>query len=347
MSGPDLLGGVLRGVSRSFYLSLRVLPRGLRAPIGLAYLLARAADTLADRPWAGAEERRQAIESFRGALAVERPPEIPPAARTAPGLLPLEGILLDRMPDAWAALADLDAGDRRAVEEVVRTLIEGMRLDLDAFAGGTGEDPRAIEARADLDRYTYLIAGVVGEFWSVLGKRHRPALAGWDLPRAVARGVRYGKGLQLTNILRDIGHDAARGRVYLPLEDLARAGLAPRDVRSVASWGALRPLVADLAAGALDHLDQAWAYVLSIPGREMRFRLASLWPLLIALETLAEIVGCDAVLDPGRRIRVPRRRVYRILASSAARIRWNRSLEPLFRVRMERARRAITPDHRR
>src|ERR1700710_382709 len=43
-----LLGPLLKGVSRSFYLTLRVLPVGMRDPIGLAYLLARAADTIAD-----------------------------------------------------------------------------------------------------------------------------------------------------------------------------------------------------------------------------------------------------------------------------------------------------------
>jgi len=342
VSEPDLLAGVLRGVSRSFYLSLRILPRDLRSPIGLAYLLARAADTLADRPWAGADERRCAIDAFRAALAEGYAPEIPAAAREAADLHGHERILLDRLPDAFAALRDLDPEDRRAVEDVVRTLADGMRMDLDAFAGGSCEDPRALGTRADLDRYAYLIAGVVGEFWSALGKRHRRALAAWDLERAAARGIRYGKGLQFTNILRDIGHDAARGRIYLPREDLAWIGLEPADVRSVASWGTLRPLVADLATSALDHLDEGWSYVLSIPGREMRFRLASLWPLLIALETIGEVVASDAILDPNRRVRIPRRRVYRIIASSAARIRWDRVLEPIVRIRMERARRAVT-----
>ena len=43
-----LLGPLLKGVSRSFYLTLRILPEGMRDPVGLAYLLARAADTIAD-----------------------------------------------------------------------------------------------------------------------------------------------------------------------------------------------------------------------------------------------------------------------------------------------------------
>ncbi|MCI0869448.1 MAG: squalene/phytoene synthase family protein, partial [Chloroflexi bacterium] len=46
--GQRLLTDLLKGVSRSFYLTLRVLPGGIREPVGLAYLLARAADTIAD-----------------------------------------------------------------------------------------------------------------------------------------------------------------------------------------------------------------------------------------------------------------------------------------------------------
>ena len=62
-----LLKDVLKGVSRSFYLTLRILPKPLREPIGLAYLLARTADTIADRRQAGA--RLEALVAFRAQVA--------------------------------------------------------------------------------------------------------------------------------------------------------------------------------------------------------------------------------------------------------------------------------------
>src|SRR5207245_8995081 len=68
MSG-DLLGNLLRQVSRSFYLSLAVLPRPLREPIGLAYLLARAADTVADTGLIRRADRLDHLETLRRACA--------------------------------------------------------------------------------------------------------------------------------------------------------------------------------------------------------------------------------------------------------------------------------------
>jgi farnesyl-diphosphate farnesyltransferase len=60
-----LLGPLLKGVSRSFYLTLRVLPAGMRDPVGLAYLLARAADTIADTALLSPEKRLEFLLAFR------------------------------------------------------------------------------------------------------------------------------------------------------------------------------------------------------------------------------------------------------------------------------------------
>jgi len=68
---PVLLTTLLRDVSRSFYLTLRVLPSRVRAPIGLAYLLARATDTLADASSVPVAARRAALESLRDRILDE------------------------------------------------------------------------------------------------------------------------------------------------------------------------------------------------------------------------------------------------------------------------------------
>ena len=69
MTLPDPLDHLLRQVSRSFYLSLRVLPSAVREPIGLAYLLARAADTVADTRLVPRAERLSHLETLRAAYA--------------------------------------------------------------------------------------------------------------------------------------------------------------------------------------------------------------------------------------------------------------------------------------
>ena len=62
------LARLLKGVSRSFYLTLRVLPKGIREPVGLAYLLARAADTISDSRFLPPDDRLTHLEAFRAQL---------------------------------------------------------------------------------------------------------------------------------------------------------------------------------------------------------------------------------------------------------------------------------------
>src|SRR5881397_4229792 len=78
--GGDLLGNLLRQVSRSFYLSLAVLPGPLREPIGLAYLLARAADTITDTRLVARKDRLAHLETVRRACAGE-PADVGAVAR--------------------------------------------------------------------------------------------------------------------------------------------------------------------------------------------------------------------------------------------------------------------------
>ena len=87
----------------------------------------------------------------------------------------------------------------------------------------------ALDTRADLDRYTHLNAGCVGEFWTDMVVAHRPRCAGGICPRMRARGARFGQGLQLINVLRDLPRDLRIGRCYLPrLGARRRSGSCPR-----------------------------------------------------------------------------------------------------------------------
>ena len=89
-----------------------------------------------------------------------------------------------------------------------------------------------------------------------------------------ALGMRFGQGLQLTNILRDVPRDLRQGRCYLPRADLARLGLSPRDLLDPAAAATARPLVRELLQVALDRYDAGWRYTVAIPAGEPRMRLA-------------------------------------------------------------------------
>ncbi|MGO4763932.1 squalene/phytoene synthase family protein [Cupriavidus sp. 2KB_3] len=320
---PDrvfLLGPLLKGVSRSFYLTLRILPAGMRDPVGLAYLLARAADTIADTALIPPPQRLALLLALRarvngaddGGELVRRLAAEVASQQT----LSDEKVLLESIGPALDVLDQLPDADRTAVRGIVTTLTEGMELDLRTFPDEGSGQVAALPAMADLDRYTYLVAGCVGEFWTTMTVRHQPGTLPAPADLMLRRGVRFGKALQMVNVLRDCGKDLRIGRCYLPTELLDRHGLSPQDLLDPANSHRARPMLAEGVRVALDHFREAIAYTLAIPRTAVRLRLACIWPILIGLETLLLLVDNDAWLDPARVSKVQRGKVYRVLAGS-------------------------------
>lgn len=306
---------LLRGVSRSFYLSIRLLPASLRRPIAVAYLLARASDTLADTADLPAAGRRALLETFAAAIDGRG------AAATAAGLSasfaplqhdPDERKVIMALPQCLAWLDELAPADRDDVRAVLRHITRGQALDVERFGEGTRATPRALDTPAQLDEYTYLVAGCVGEFWTDLCLRHLPGFA--TLPRQEMRelGRSFGMGLQLVNILRDAGADLNDGRCYFPADELAAAGLAPQDIlhrpaQFEAVW-------ARWHTRAQTRVEAGIRYAQAV--RNRRVRAASALPALIAARTLVLLQAAG----PQRlehKVKVPRREVHAMLARLA------------------------------
>ena len=133
-----------------------------------------------------------------------------------------------------------------------------------------------------------------------------------------ALGVRFGKALQLTNVLRDVPRDLASGRCYLPADELAAAGLAPADLLEPANAGRARAVLVPWIRTALGHFEASETYLLATPRSCTRLRLAALWPILLGLATLERLAGNPAWLDPARPSRVGRKWVYGMMARSMA-----------------------------
>jgi farnesyl-diphosphate farnesyltransferase len=147
----------------------------------------------------------------------------------------------------------------------------------------------------------------------------------WDIQEMKEKGIRFGKALQMTNILRDLAKDLRIGRCYLPRQELERLGLVPTDLLNPAALPRLRPLITELLALALEHFEVGWAYTLTIPPAEWRMRLACAWPLLIGLRTLGLLIESPNLLDPGQPIKIPRSMVYAILIRSLVLV-WSKRL---------------------
>ena len=102
-------------------------------------------------------------------------------------------------------------------------------------------------------------------------------------------GVRFGKGLQLVNILRDIPRRFTKGTVLLPSRTLAEAGISPSDLLSPGNHARFRPLYDKWLARAEGHLAAGWEYTNVLPSGQFRLRLATAWPNLIGVRTLRRL----------------------------------------------------------
>lgn len=308
-----LRGPVLRSVSRSFYLSLRILPGELRDALSLGYLLARATDTIADTPILPLDLRRSALQDLVRAIQGDSPIEAAISIRSS--FAPLqkneaERTLLESLPDILEWLELLDERDRREVREVLRRINKGQTLDLERFRSSNGV--QALSTGDDLDEYTYLVAGCVGEFWTRICFGHVHQFCDRSVSEMLTLATQYGKGLQLINILRDVGSDLRAGRCYLPADELNALGLAPDEI--LANPGAVEPILRlwqDKAErGLIDGLDYACAI------NQRRIRLASVLPTLFGARTLALMrkAGPDVFT---RTVKITRPEVQKITVSAA------------------------------
>ena len=320
-ANTPLLTDLLREVSRSFYLTLRWLPGAVRPQIGLAYLLARATDTIADTDLVPVEQRLDALAALRERiLGTARHPVAFPTLAQRQGTA-AERQLLERIEDAIAILSALSEADQQLIGAVLRTIIGGQELDLRRFADASGDAIVALHTDDELDDYTYRVAGCVGEFWTRMCRTHLFPNAPLDEARLLADGVRFGKGLQLVNILRDLPADLRQGRCYLPEPELGKHGLKPSDLLQPEAQPKFRPYYESLLDRAEAHLRAGWAYTNQLPRGSVRVRLVCAWPILIGVQTLARLRQQN-VLDASQRIKISRADVRGIVLSSLLAYPW-------------------------
>jgi farnesyl-diphosphate farnesyltransferase len=306
---------LLRATSRSFYLTLRVLPARVRPQIGLAYLLARTTDTIADTELVSIGQRLDALKRLRERIS---------GSSTAPlnfGELAkhqgssAEAALLEKVEDSLTLLQTLSPADQQLTRTVLNTITGGQELDLRRFADAFAGKIVALETAAELDDYTWRVAGCVGEFWTKMCRTHLFPKARLDDAQLLADGVRFGKGLQLVNILRDLPADLKKGRCYLPSDKLEQAGLISEVLLSPANEAKFRPLFHNYLDQAESHLAAGWAYTNTLPWGCARVRLACAWPILIGVKTI-ERLRAGNVLDLQRGVKISRAEVRGILLRS-------------------------------
>lgn len=268
---------LLKGTSRSFYLTIRVLPAGLRAPVGLAYLLARASDTVADTAQTPVQVRLEQLQRLQEAILRPGPDSLAGLATEVAPPDPAERLLLENLGPCIAELASQPEQEKREITSVLEKIIRGQQLDLERTLSQGG----ALRDAGQLEEYTYLVAGCVGEFWTRICALKNPGFARLDLEKMCELGVRFGKGLQLVNILRDIPADLRAGRSYLPADELQEAGADPKTMKGA------EPVFEKWRLRALEHLESAQAYIEGL--RPGRVRYACILPWHLGVLTLKKL----------------------------------------------------------
>ena len=306
---------LLKATARSFYLTLRVLPAPVRPQIGLAYLLARTTDTVADTQIVPPGQRLEALRELRERILGRRTTPLHFAELARQQGLPAERTLLEQVEPSVAALGEFSAPDQELIRDVLSIIASGQELDLKRFADATAGKITALETAEDLDDYTYRVAGCVGEFWTKLCRAHLFAKANLDEEQLVADGIRFGKGLQLVNILRDIPADLENGRCYLPMEKLRQAQLTPGTMLEHQNEKAFLTLLHEHLDMAEAHLRAGWRYTNMLPFGQFRVRLACAWPLLLGAKTIERVRATD-VVGLKRRVKVTRGEVYGVIIRS-------------------------------
>ena len=209
------LSKLLEKTSRTFALSIPVLPEPTHREVMIAYLLFRIADTFEDAAHWEPERRIAALHDFNTLLANSARSEAErlAAAWSAAYPSPHAGYreLIAEVPFLLDAFFSLSPG---AVDPVRRHVIrssEGMAGYVARTQGGR----LIVHDVADLKAYCYVVAGIVGEMLTelfLLGRETLVPVAPFLRERAAA----FGEALQLVNILKDSAVDASEGRSYLP-----------------------------------------------------------------------------------------------------------------------------------
>jgi farnesyl-diphosphate farnesyltransferase len=329
---------LLPKVSRTFALNIRILPGELRPAVTTAYLLFRLADTIEDAPGASPDERSALFEAFLDRLDGDGPLALPrsPAVHVHDGSPAGERELLRQAERVFSVFESLPEGTRTIVAAHVAETARGM----DRFACARSQSGLfRLETWKDLDDYCYYVAGTIGIMLTRLFAEHRPRVAETDVRKLTALATSFGRGLQLTNILKGIGPDRREGRVYLPAEALGRHGGSPETVLEPASRGAVLAVVQEMIPRALQDLEDALRYTTLLPRREPRLRLFCLWPLFAAVRTLGLLADGSDYVDPHAQPRITRSALYREMALSVVHVGSNGRL----RRRFQRFRRDLFP----
>lgn len=321
---------ILPDVSRTFALSIRLLPGDLGSAVCCAYLLCRIADTIEDEPSLVVDQKVLRFDSlaacFDGAHHVA---EFMASAETIQGD-PAHVRLVRNADLVFVVYRALPERTREFVSHWVREMIVGMRKFVLLYPRGV-----RIQSLDEYKEYCYYVAGTVGYMLTDLWYEYSPSIGAARYKVLRERCRAFGEALQTVNILKDVARDAENeNSIYVPEQLLRAHGNAHATILAADRLQQTREALATLIQLAWKDLDEATAYLLAIPRRAVSIRLFCALPLLFAYATLRDLTRTPGALARREVVKISRSEVKSLTMLSVLGVLSNRALARL----VERAR---------
>lgn len=170
-----------------------------------------------------------------------------------------------------------------------------------------------LENEDDLEEYCYFVAGVVGEMLCNLFLLELPYLSDEARETMKSNAVSFGLGLQMTNISKDVVADRERGWSYIPKGLIKEQGLTVEEFHSGVSVEKNMAILEKLLRKTTGHLRDALKFSMAIPNHKLSLRLFCIWPLWMAMETVAKLHNNPTLLASSAPVKISRSTVRRIL----------------------------------
>lgn len=304
---------LLKNTSRSLYLSVQALPKAIRPAFGIAYLLCRYADTIADTELLPARKRLEWVERFPDLVQEQDPEEEKQLVSEVSGQAenPYEAELIKHLPACLEAYNKVDEKLKPFILEVVRAVCEGMKIDLSYFPHENFTAPKSFAREEDLQHYCRLMGGKPGRFWSQLIYHATPIEL--EEENFYRLGESVGDALQIVNILRDLPKDLQLGRCYFPQSDLEKVQLSAEDLLSPENSARFGPVKQKWLSWGKQNLENGKTYFALIPKAQMRIRTSVAWPMLWTADTFLKLAQAPDLLNPQKRVKIPRSTIYRTM----------------------------------
>ena len=296
---------ILPSVSRTFALSIRVLPGALGRAVLAAYLLCRIADTLEDEPTLPAESKAVLLDDlarcFDDATAADAFPE-----RVSGLTGDAAHVRLAQHTDlVFVLYRSLPLGTQAHVVRWVREMIGGMRKFVLLYPHGI-----RIQSLEEYKEYCYYVAGTVGYLLTDLWHEHAPSIGDRQYTVLREKCRAFAEALQTVNILKDVATDAEQeNSIYIPEDLLRRHGSSHATILSPDRLRGTREALATLVQLAWHDLEGARSYLLLIPRRAVPIRLFCVLPLLFAYATLRDLTRTPQALARREVVKISRREV--------------------------------------